>query len=98
MNPLSNLSIESPEQDLQPSIAVLKQQLTESFQQLSPARLQVLADFAAYLADLESEAATQEILEIPGLLERIQHHQLSPQPQSYRAWRKLPDRTPISKH
>ena len=87
MNPLSTPPIESLEQDLRPSIATLEQQLNQSLQQLSPARLQVLADFAAYLADQESEAATQELLEIPGLLERIQQQQLVPQ--SYRAWREI---------
>ena len=83
MNPLSNPPIDSLEQDLQPSIATLEQQLNQSLQQLSPARLQVLADFA----DQESEAETQELLAIPGLLERIQQHQLAPQ--TYRAWREI---------
>ena len=41
-------------------------------------RLKVLADFAAYLADVESEAATQELLAIPGLLERVKQIQLTP--------------------
>lgn len=89
MNPLNNLSVESLEPDMQPSIATLEQQLNESLQQLSPTRLQALVDFAAYLADLESEAATQELLAIPGLLERIQHQQLTPKPQQYIAWRNV---------
>ncbi|MCY7285514.1 MAG: hypothetical protein LH679_19190 [Cyanobacteria bacterium CAN_BIN43] len=50
------------------STTELQRQLNESLQQLSPERLQVLADFAAYLANAESEAATQELLAIPGLL------------------------------
>jgi hypothetical protein len=56
----------------------LQQQLNKSLQQLSPDRLKVLADFAAYLADAESEAATQELLAIPGLLERVKQIQLTP--------------------
>jgi hypothetical protein len=56
----------------------LQQQLNKSLQQLSPERLKVLADFAAYLADAESEAATQELLAIPGLLERVKQNKLTP--------------------
>lgn len=37
-------------------------------------RLQILADFAAYLANTESETATQELLAIPGLLERVKQN------------------------
>ncbi|MBD1843745.1 hypothetical protein H6F89_10090 [Cyanobacteria bacterium FACHB-63] len=70
------------------SVAELKRQLDDSLQQLSPERLQVLADFAAYLADIESEAATQELLAIPGLLERVQQSQATPKDQ-YINWRTL---------
>ncbi|MGB3517734.1 MAG: hypothetical protein WBA43_14865 [Elainellaceae cyanobacterium] len=56
--------------------------------QLSPERLQVLADFAAYLASAESEAATQELLTIPGLLERVTQNQATPKAQ-YASWRTL---------
>jgi hypothetical protein len=66
----------------------LQQQLNNSLQQLSPDRLKVLADFAAYLADAESEAATQELLAIPGLLERVKKNKLTPQSQ-YTNWRNL---------
>jgi hypothetical protein len=48
----------------------------------------VLADFAAYLANAESEAATQELLAIPGLLERVKQNQATPTTQ-YTAWRML---------
>ena len=50
------------------SVIELQRQLNDSLKQLSPERLQVLADFAAYLANAESETATQELLAIPGLL------------------------------
>jgi hypothetical protein len=66
----------------------LQQQLNNSLQQLSPERLKVLADFAAYLADAESEAATQELLAIPGLLERVQQSQLTPKSDCVN-WRSL---------
>ncbi|WP_373536170.1 hypothetical protein [Microcoleus sp.] len=38
----------------------------------------MLADFAAYLANAESEAATQELLAISGLLERVKQNQATP--------------------
>ena len=56
--------------------------------QLSPERLRVLADFAAYLAKAESEAATQELLAIPGLLERVKQNQTTPKT-DYTNWRNL---------
>ena len=70
------------------TVAELQHQLGDLLQQLSPERLKVLADFAAYLADAESEAATQELLAIPGLLERVKKNKLTPQSQ-YTDWRNL---------
>jgi hypothetical protein len=70
------------------SVTELQRQLHDSLMQLSPERLQVLADFAAYLANAESEAATQELLAIPGLLERVEQNQATPKAQ-YTAWRTL---------
>jgi len=57
------------------TVTELQRQLNDSLKQLSAERLQVLADFAAYLAHAESDAATQELLAIPGLLERVKHNQ-----------------------
>ena len=77
-----NIIDNSPIEDLSPAgvvtVAELQHQLSDLLQQLSPERLKVLADFAAYLADVESEAATQELLAIPGLLERVKQIQLMP--------------------
>ena len=70
------------------TVAELQQQLNNSLQQLSLERLKVLADFAAYLANTESEAATQELLAIPGLLERVKQNQLTPKT-DYTNWRTL---------
>ena len=69
-------------------VTELQRQLNDSLQQLSPERLQVLADFAAYLANAESEAATQELLQIPGLLERVKQNQATPKAK-YTNWRTL---------
>ncbi len=70
------------------TVADLQHQLNESLQQLSPERLKVVADFAAYLANIESEAATQELLAIPRLLERVKQNQLTPKT-DYTNWRTL---------
>jgi hypothetical protein len=70
------------------SMAELQNQLNDLLKQLSPERLQVLTDFAAYLANAESETATQELLAIPGLLERVKQNQATPKAQ-YTSWRTL---------
>lgn len=70
------------------SVTELQNQLNDLLKQLSPERLQVLADFAAYLANAESETATQELLAIPGLLERVKQNQATPKAQ-YTSWRNL---------
>jgi hypothetical protein len=66
----------------------LQEQIGHYLNQLSLERLQTVLDFAAYLLDKESEEATQELLEIPGLLEKIQEQQNSPN-QKYVSWREL---------
>jgi hypothetical protein len=88
MNTIDN----SPMEDLSPvgvvNVAELQHKLSDLLQQLSPERLKVLADFAAYLADAESEAATQELLAIPGLLERVKQSELTPKSDCVN-WRNL---------
>jgi glucokinase len=86
MNTADRSSMENTESIGTISMTELQHQLTESLQQLSPERLQVVADFAAYLANAESEAATQELLAIPGLLARVQQSQAIPTTQ-YTNWR-----------
>ena len=56
------------------AVTKLQNRLNDSLKCLSPERLQVLTDFADYLANAESEAATQELLAIPGLLEDRRAH------------------------
>lgn len=70
------------------SVTELRHKLNDVLDQLSPERLQVLTDFAAYLANTESEAATQELLAIPGLLEQVKQNQSTPQ-SYYTDWRTL---------
>jgi hypothetical protein len=70
------------------SVTELQNQLNDLLKQLSPERLQVVDDFAAYLANAESETATQELLAIPGLLERVKQNQATPKA-PYTNWRTL---------
>lgn len=70
------------------SVTELQRQLNDLLKQLSLERLQVLSDFAAYLANAESKAATQELLAIPGLLERVKQNQATPKTH-YTTWRNL---------
>ena len=78
----TNNSMDDRSSEVVRSVAELQRQ------QLSPERLRVLADFAAYLAKAESEAATQELLAIPGLLERVKQNQTTPKT-DYTNWRNL---------
>jgi PHD/YefM family antitoxin component YafN of YafNO toxin-antitoxin module len=50
----------------------IRQQINQHLDQLSSDRLQLVAEFLAYLADKESEEATQELLETPGFLESFE--------------------------
>ncbi|HLO89080.1 MAG TPA: hypothetical protein VK203_29300 [Nostocaceae cyanobacterium] len=88
MNTTDNFSKEDSSSEVVVSVAQLQNQLHDLLQQLSPERLRVLADFAAYLVDAESEAATQELLAIPGLLERVKENQKTPK-SHYTNWRSL---------
>lgn len=88
MNPTEDSPTENTESAGSLAIAELQQQLNDLLKQLSPERLQVLADFAAYLASAESEAATQELLAIPGLLKRVKQNQTTPKNQ-FTSWRTL---------
>ncbi len=88
MDTIDNSSIEDTESAALISVTELQQQLNDLLKQLSPERLQVLADFAAYLANAESETATQELLAIPGLLKRVKQNQATPKAQ-YSNWRTL---------
>ena len=50
----------------------LRRQAGQRIKSLSPQRLQVAADFLAYLEERESNLATEELLRIPGLIEEFQ--------------------------
>lgn len=88
MNTTDNASMDDGSSADLVSVTELQNQLNDLLKQLSPERLQVLTDFAAYLANAESETATQELLAIPGLLERVKQNQATPKAQ-YTSWRTL---------
>ncbi|MBD2595834.1 hypothetical protein H6G74_16060 [Nostoc spongiaeforme FACHB-130] len=50
----------------------IRQQINQYLDRLSSERLQLVADFLAYLADKESEDATQELLDTPGFIESFE--------------------------
>lgn len=88
INSAENSPIEDTESAISVSVTELQDQLHDLLKQLSPERLRVLADFATYLADAESEVATQELLAISGLLERVKQNQATPKT-NYTNWRTL---------
>ncbi|MFB2934557.1 hypothetical protein ACE1B6_04705 [Aerosakkonemataceae cyanobacterium BLCC-F154] len=88
MNTTDNSPSSDQSSAVEISVTELECQLNELLKQLSPQKLQVLADFAAYLVNVESEAATQELLAIPGLLERIKQNQATPKT-DYTNWRNI---------
>ena len=50
----------------------IRQQINQYLDRLSSDRLQLVAEFLAYLADKESKEATQELLDIPGFIESFE--------------------------
>jgi hypothetical protein len=50
----------------------IRQEIDLYLEQLSSDRLQLVAEFLAYLADKESEEATQELLDIPEFIESFE--------------------------
>nr|WP_322714943.1 hypothetical protein [Nostoc sp. ChiSLP03a]MDZ8216228.1 hypothetical protein [Nostoc sp. ChiSLP03a] len=50
----------------------VRQQINQYLDVLSSERLQLVANFLAYLADKETEDATQELLDIPGFIESFE--------------------------
>ncbi|MEM6752334.1 MAG: hypothetical protein AAF630_05105 [Cyanobacteria bacterium P01_C01_bin.38] len=50
----------------------MRQQINKYLDGLTSERLQMVAEFLAYLEDRESEAATQELLDIPGFIESFE--------------------------
>ena len=79
----------TPETVILEKAAALQQQLERHLQQLSLEQLQAVEDFVVDLLDRESEAATQELLEIPGLLETIQQQRATTPKEQLVNWRAI---------
>jgi len=67
----------------------IQDKINQHLKQLSLERLQVVADFVAYLADKESEEATQELEKIPGLLEKIKKNRETTSKASLVNWKAI---------
>ncbi len=50
----------------------IRQKINENLDKLSSERLDFVAELIEYLADRESQDATQELLDIPGFLESFE--------------------------
>jgi hypothetical protein len=46
----------------------LRQEIKYNLKRISPGNLKIVAEFLAYLADKESELATQKLLDIPDFI------------------------------
>ncbi|MFB2833135.1 hypothetical protein [Floridanema evergladense] len=66
-------------------------QVKEYVDRLSPDRLRVAADFLAYLAERESNEATEELLEIPGFIEAFERGKRDVAAGRVTDWRKVRD-------
>ncbi|XWK88992.1 MAG: hypothetical protein U7127_02685 [Phormidium sp.] len=69
----------------------MRLQVKEYVDRLSPERLRVAADFLAYLAERESNEATQELLEIPGFIEAFERGKQDVTAGRVTDWRKVRD-------
>ncbi len=67
----------------------VRQQINQYLDVLSSERLQLVADFLAYLADKESEDATQELLDIPGFIESFEEGKKDIAEGRVKSWRKI---------
>ncbi|MEH1851119.1 hypothetical protein [Nostoc sp.] len=67
----------------------VRQQINQYLDVLSSERLQLVADFLAYLADKESEDATQELLDIPGFIESFERGKKDIAEGRVKSWRTI---------
>ena len=67
----------------------VRQQINQYLDGLSSERLQLVADFLAYLVDKESEDATQELVDIPGFIESFERGKKDIAEGRVRNWRTI---------
>ena len=69
----------------------LRREAKRRLQNLSAERVKVANDFLAYLEERESNEATRELLETPGLIEAIERAEKSAKARRLIAWRRVRD-------
>jgi hypothetical protein len=67
----------------------IRYQINNQIVSLSAEHLQTVADFVAYLADRESQEATDELLNIPGFVESWQIAEAEIATGRYQNWRNI---------
>ncbi len=67
----------------------LRRQAGQRIKSLSPQRLQVAADFLAYLEERESNLATDELLRIPGFFDEFKKVKKASSKSKLVEWRKV---------
>ncbi|MDO8630145.1 MAG: hypothetical protein Q7R41_06590 [Phycisphaerales bacterium] len=67
----------------------LRRQAGQRLKSLSPQRLQVAADFLAYLEERESNQATEELLRIPGVVKQLNEAKNGVSKRKSVNWRKV---------
>ncbi len=67
----------------------IRNEIKKYADQLSAKNLNIAYEFMAYLADKESEEATQELLEIPGILVEIEQGKKDIEEGNLIDWREL---------
>ncbi|MBD2665693.1 hypothetical protein B6N60_04506 [Richelia sinica FACHB-800] len=67
----------------------LRQEINYNLERLSPDNLKIVAEFLAYLADRESELATQEILDIPDFIASFERGKQDVAEGRVKTWRNI---------
>ncbi|MBW4630978.1 MAG: hypothetical protein KME30_03460 [Iphinoe sp. HA4291-MV1] len=67
----------------------IRQQINQYLDGLSSERLELVADFLAYLAEKESEEAAQELLDIPGFIESFERGKKDVAESRVKNWRTI---------
>ncbi|BAZ13749.1 hypothetical protein NIES4071_55890 [Calothrix sp. NIES-4071] len=67
----------------------IRQQINKNLDRLSSERLDLVAEFIEYLADKESQDATQELLDIPGFIESFERAKKDIAPGRVINWRSV---------
>ena len=71
------------------TIQDIRRQARRRLKSLSPDRVKVANDFLAYLEERESNEATKELLDIPGLAEEIKKAEKDAASGRLTSWRKV---------